>query len=66
MNRRATLPQPCSECRPYDGAWRMAENGGMKRCACDRGRALARADRRQYALRILFEHTPPAGSRPHA
>jgi hypothetical protein len=34
------LPAPCRECRPFGGAWRQAENGGMERCSCPRGQAL--------------------------
>lgn len=44
MSRRRrtkpTLPPSCSECRPYDGAWRLADGGGFERCYCPRGRAL--------------------------
>jgi predicted nucleic acid binding AN1-type Zn finger protein len=47
MRRRlkAPLPPSCVFCKPYGGAWAMAENGGMERCDCPRGRALAAAEK---------------------
>jgi hypothetical protein len=38
------LPEPCPECAPYGGNWRMTENG-MRRCTCSRGVALRNASK---------------------
>ena len=38
---RPPLPGPCGECRPQDGLWRIGPQGGLERCDCARGRALA-------------------------
>ena len=37
------FPRPCELCAPYDGNWVMSEGGGLKRCNCARGQALAQA-----------------------
>ena len=34
------LPPACPLCRPYGGRWRSVE-GGLARCLCPRGEALA-------------------------
>lgn len=36
----APLPPACPLCRPYGGRWRSVE-GGLARCLCPRGEALA-------------------------
>ncbi len=44
MRRRrlkTPLPSSCSDCREFQGLWRRNENGGLERCTCARGRALA-------------------------
>ena len=38
---RPQLPPACSFCRPNDGLWRSNEVGGLSRCDCPRGVALA-------------------------
>ena len=40
------LPPACPRCAPHGGAWAFAPSGGMQRCDCPRGRALAEADAR--------------------
>lgn len=42
METGSLLPPPCSECEPYGGDWTLTEKG-MRRCSCDRGRALKAA-----------------------
>jgi hypothetical protein len=39
--KRSELPPSCADCRPYQGRWRRANDGGLERCSCARGRALA-------------------------
>ena len=35
---------PCDACRPYNGLFRRAANGGMERCACADGARLAQIE----------------------
>lgn len=42
---RPPLPQSCSLCREFSGLWMQAENGGLERCSCPRGQALAEGKR---------------------
>ena len=39
-NPAPPLPPACPLCRPYGGRWRSVE-GGLARCLCPRGEALA-------------------------
>jgi hypothetical protein len=46
MTTHHSLPAACSSCAPHGGAWAFAPGGGMRRCQCERGRALAELDAR--------------------
>ena len=47
---RPVLPPSCSLCRPQDGAWRIGQTGGLERCDCPRGQALAAMRRNRGKL----------------
>jgi hypothetical protein len=48
-----TLPDPCSRCAPFGGAW-METEAGLKRCDCSRGVALtAQAETPVYRAPVL-------------
>jgi hypothetical protein len=38
---QSVLPESCSECRPYEGRWKLTD-AGLRRCDCARGQALRR------------------------
>lgn len=60
---RVQLPPPCRECRPNDGAWRVdAATGGLERCDCPRGKALASMRRGRLPQP---KATPPAKPKPY-
>jgi hypothetical protein len=40
------LPLACPRCAEHGGLWAFAPSGGMQRCDCPRGRALAELDAR--------------------
>ena len=50
-----TLPPPCNECEP-EGLW-VWKNGGMTRCECPRGLALAAMD--QARREPVISHVEP-------
>jgi len=65
MKTKAPLPPACRLCAQHEGLWRESDQGGMERCDCPRGRALAagRPQKRRNFRRPGFDGRAAAAGR---